>query len=84
MTDTGPYLGAAARRTAACLLPRCTRARDPDRGGTQVLDLPAREVEMALPGGFKVDPRTRAAVKSLPGIIAMARQACERAPPRAV
>src|SRR5271155_2548304 len=34
-----------------------------------VLDLPAREVEIAIPGGFKVDPRTRAAVKSLPGII---------------
>ena len=36
---------------------------------TVVLDLPAREVEIAIPGGFKVDPRTRAAVKSLPGII---------------
>src|SRR6202045_436188 len=36
---------------------------------TVVLDLPSREVEIALPGGFKVDPRTRAAVKSLPGII---------------
>jgi len=34
-----------------------------------VLDLPSREVEIAIPGGFKVDPRTRAAVKSLPGII---------------
>jgi DNA polymerase-3 subunit alpha len=31
-----------------------------------VLDLPAREVEIALPGGFKVGPQTRAAVKSLP------------------
>jgi len=35
---------------------------------TVVLDLPSREVEIAIPGGFKVDPRTRAAVKSLPGI----------------
>jgi DNA polymerase-3 subunit alpha len=34
-----------------------------------VLDLPAREVEIAIPGGFKVGPQTRAAVKSLPGII---------------
>jgi len=36
---------------------------------TVVLDLPAREVEIAIPGGFKVGPGTRAAVKSLPGII---------------
>ena len=36
---------------------------------TIVLDLPAREVEIALPGGFRVDPRTRTAVRSLPGII---------------
>jgi DNA polymerase III subunit alpha len=36
---------------------------------TVVLDLPSREVEITIPGGFKVDPRTRAAVKSLPGII---------------
>jgi len=36
---------------------------------TVVLDLPSREVEIAIPGGFKVDPRMRAAVKSLPGII---------------
>jgi DNA polymerase III subunit alpha len=34
-----------------------------------VLDLPSREVEIAIPGGFKVDPGTRAAVKSLPGIL---------------
>src|SRR5215472_13643804 len=34
-----------------------------------VLDLPAREVEIAIPGGFKVGPQTQAAVKSLPGII---------------
>ena len=36
---------------------------------TVVLDLPAREVEIAIPGSFKVGPATRAAVKSLPGII---------------
>jgi DNA polymerase III subunit alpha len=36
---------------------------------TVVLDLPSREVEIAIPGGFKVDPGTRAAVKSLPGIV---------------
>jgi len=36
---------------------------------TVVLDLPAREVEIAIPGGFKVGPAIHAAVKSLPGII---------------
>jgi DNA polymerase-3 subunit alpha len=36
---------------------------------TVVLDLPAREVEIAIPGGFKVGPQIRAAVKSLPGVI---------------
>jgi DNA polymerase-3 subunit alpha len=36
---------------------------------TVVLDLPQSEVEIALPGGFRVDPRIRAAVKSLPGIV---------------
>jgi DNA polymerase III subunit alpha len=36
---------------------------------TLVLDLAAREVEIAIPGGFRVDPRVRAAVKSLPGIV---------------
>jgi DNA polymerase-3 subunit alpha len=36
---------------------------------TVVLDLPDREVEIAIPGGYRVDPRMRAAVKSLPGII---------------
>src|SRR5438874_8588517 len=36
---------------------------------TVVLDLPAREVEIAIPGGFKVGAQTRATVKSLPGII---------------
>jgi DNA polymerase-3 subunit alpha len=30
---------------------------------------PAREVEIALPGGFRISPRVRAAVKSLPGIL---------------
>ena len=34
-----------------------------------VLDLPSSEVEIVLPGGFRVDPRIRAAVKSLPGIV---------------
>jgi DNA polymerase-3 subunit alpha len=36
---------------------------------TLVLDLPGSEVEVSLPGGFRVDPRIRAAVKSLPGIV---------------
>jgi DNA polymerase III subunit alpha len=36
---------------------------------TVVLDLPQSEVEITLPGGFRVDPRIRAAVKSLPGIV---------------
>ena len=30
---------------------------------------PAREVEIALPGGFRISPKVRAAVKSLPGIL---------------
>jgi DNA polymerase-3 subunit alpha len=34
-----------------------------------VLDLPDREVEIVIPGGFRVDPRVRAAVKALPGIV---------------
>ncbi len=34
-----------------------------------ILDLGEREVEMALPGGFRVDERLRAAVKSLPGVL---------------
>ena len=34
-----------------------------------VLDLDDSEVEIAIPGGFRVDPRMRAAVKSLPGIV---------------
>jgi DNA polymerase III subunit alpha len=44
-----------------------------EKGGrgrvTLVLDLPEREVEIAIPGGFRVDPRIRAAVKSLPGVV---------------
>jgi DNA polymerase III subunit alpha len=36
---------------------------------TLVLDLLSREIEMALPGGFRIEPRIRAAVKSLPGIV---------------
>jgi DNA polymerase-3 subunit alpha len=34
-----------------------------------VLDLPSREVELSLPGGFRINPGIRAAVKSLPGIV---------------
>jgi DNA polymerase-3 subunit alpha len=34
-----------------------------------VLDLDDSEVEIAIPGGFRVDPRMRAAVKSLPGVV---------------
>ncbi|HUC68465.1 MAG TPA: DNA polymerase III subunit alpha [Stellaceae bacterium] len=30
---------------------------------------PTREIEILLPGGFKISPRVRAAVKSLPGIL---------------
>jgi len=30
---------------------------------------PTREVEITLPGGFRISPRVRAAVKSLPGIL---------------
>ncbi|HJU18411.1 MAG TPA: DNA polymerase III subunit alpha [Stellaceae bacterium] len=36
---------------------------------TLVLDLPSREVEIAIPGGFRVDPKFRAAVKALPGVL---------------
>jgi DNA polymerase-3 subunit alpha len=42
----------------------------PGRGRvTLVLDLPSREVEIAIPGGFRVDPKFRAAVQALPGIL---------------
>ena len=34
-----------------------------------VLDLPETEVEIAIPGTFRVDPQFRAALKSLPGIL---------------
>jgi DNA polymerase-3 subunit alpha len=34
-----------------------------------VLDLADREVEIAIPGRFRIDPKVRAAVKSLPGIV---------------
>ncbi|HEX3864074.1 MAG TPA: DNA polymerase III subunit alpha [Stellaceae bacterium] len=54
-------------------LPRLRSLIGREQGGrgrvTVVLDLPSREVELALPGGFRVDPRIRAAVKSLPGIV---------------
>ena len=54
-------------------LPRLRSVIAREAGGrgrvTVVLDLPSREVELALPGGFRVDPHVRAAVKSLPGIL---------------
>jgi DNA polymerase-3 subunit alpha len=54
-------------------LPRLKGVLSREAGGrgrvTVVLDLPSREVELALPGGFRVDPKIRAAVKSLPGIV---------------
>jgi DNA polymerase III subunit alpha len=54
-------------------LPRLKSVISREAGGrgrvTVVLDLPSREIELALPGGFRVDPRIRAAVKSLPGIV---------------
>jgi DNA polymerase-3 subunit alpha len=58
---------------AAEALPRLKSLISREAGGrgrvTVVLDLPSREVELALPGGFRVSPGIRAAVKSLPGII---------------
>ncbi|MGE5269004.1 MAG: DNA polymerase III subunit alpha [Thiohalocapsa sp.] len=58
---------------AAEALPRLKSLIAREAGGrgrvTLVLDLPGREIELALPGGFRVDPRIRAAVKSLPGIV---------------
>src|SRR5712692_8123652 len=54
-------------------LPRLKSLISREAGGrgrvTVVLDLPRSEVELVLPGGFRVDPRIRAAVKSLPGIL---------------
>ena len=54
-------------------LPRLKSLIGRESGGrgrvTLVLDLPGSEVEITLPGGFRVDPRIRAAVKSLPGIV---------------
>jgi DNA polymerase-3 subunit alpha len=54
-------------------LPRLKSLISSEAGGrgrvTVVLDLPSREVELALPGGFRVNPGIRAAVKSLPGIL---------------
>ncbi len=54
-------------------LPRLKSLIGREAGGrgrvTVVFDLPHSEVEIALPGGFRVDPRIRAAVKSLPGIV---------------
>jgi DNA polymerase III subunit alpha len=54
-------------------LPRLRSVIAREAGGsgrvTIVLDLPQSEVEVALPGGFRIDPHIRAAVKSLPGIV---------------
>ena len=54
-------------------LPRLKSVISRESGGrgrvTVVLDLPSREVELALPGGFRIDPKIRAAIKSLPGIL---------------
>src|SRR5262249_33576186 len=54
-------------------LPRLKSVIAREAGGrgrvTVVLDLPSREVEVALPGGFRINPGIRAAVKSLPGIL---------------
>ena len=54
-------------------LPRLKSLISREAGGrgrvTVVLDLPSREVELTLPGGFQVNPGIRAAVKSLPGIL---------------
>ena len=54
-------------------LPRLKNLISRESGGrgrvTVVLDLPSREVELALPGGFRINPGIRAAVKSLPGIL---------------
>jgi DNA polymerase-3 subunit alpha len=54
-------------------LPRLKTLISREQGGrgrvTVVLDLPSREVEMSLPGGFRISPGIRAAVKSLPGIV---------------
>ena len=68
-----PRPGCASSSAEAEALPRLKSLITREAGGrgrvTVVLDLPSREVEIALPGGFRVDPRIRAAVKSLPGII---------------
>jgi DNA polymerase-3 subunit alpha len=54
-------------------LPRLKNLISREAGGrgrvTVVLDLPRSEVELALPGGFRINPGIRAAVKSLPGIL---------------
>ncbi len=54
-------------------LPRLKSLISREAGGrgrvTVVLDLPSREIELALPGGFRINPGIRAAVKSLPGIL---------------
>ncbi len=54
-------------------LPRLKSLISRETGGrgrvTVVLDLPRSEIELALPGGFRINPGIRAAVKSLPGIL---------------
>ncbi|MGE0257808.1 MAG: DNA polymerase III subunit alpha [Alphaproteobacteria bacterium] len=58
---------------AAEALPRLKSLISREAGGrgrvTVVLDLPRSEVELALPGGFRINPGIRSAVKSLPGIV---------------
>jgi len=52
-------------------LPRLKSLIGREAGGrgrvTVVLDLPRNEVELALPGGFRVDPKIRAASSRCPG-----------------
>ncbi|HEX5453604.1 MAG TPA: DNA polymerase III subunit alpha [Stellaceae bacterium] len=54
-------------------LPRLKSVIAREAGGrgrvTVVLDLPRNEVEIALPGAFRINPAIRAAVKSLPGVL---------------
>jgi hypothetical protein len=74
-----PNRGKPSPRQSGCCVRRASRAAHlkrvivPEAGGrgrvTVVLDLPSRAVETAIPGSFKVDPKTRAAVGSLPGIV---------------
>ena len=60
LRDPGPLKGLAG------ILKRDAKGR-----GTVslLLDLPDREVEMKLPGGFAITPQVRAALKALPGVV---------------